>query len=172
MLVHFTAPGRYPGLSLFVTIWMGRVISHNAETKEMGEVVWVRFVLAVLATWRITHLLANEDGPWDLIARLRAQLGNRIWGRLMDCFQCLSLWVAVPIVFFVSSRPVEILFTWLALSGAACLLERIGQEPLVIQPITQSVEGGTNLGMLRSEPSEFQSPFLAEHGPSSQTADS
>ena len=31
---------------------------------------WARLVLAVFATWRITNLLANEDGPADLIARL------------------------------------------------------------------------------------------------------
>jgi len=130
----------------------------------MNEVFWARFVLAILATWRITHLLANEDGPWDLIARVRARLGNKILGRLMDCFKCLSLWVAVPIALFVSWRPVEILFTWLALSGAACLLERIGQEPLIIQPISQSAEGGTNVGMLRSETSEFQGHFLAGGG--------
>ncbi|HJP90334.1 MAG TPA: hypothetical protein VJ875_00155 [Pyrinomonadaceae bacterium] len=136
----------------------------------MSGVFWARLVLAVLATWRITHLLANEDGPWDLIARVRAPLGSRMWGRLMDCFQCLSLWVALPMAFFVSSRAVEILFTWLALSGAACLLERINQEPLVIQPITQSAEGGTNVGMLRSETREFQSPFIAGNDSASHTA--
>jgi hypothetical protein len=138
----------------------------------MSEVFWARFVLAVLATWRITHLLANEDGPEDLIVRVRAHLGNRIWGRLMDCFQCLSLWVAVPVAFFVSRRPVELLFTWLALSGAACLLERIGREPLVMQPITQSLEGGNDVGMLRSETSGFQSQFVAGDGSASHTADS
>jgi hypothetical protein len=126
----------------------------------MSEVFWARLVLAILATWRVTHLLANEDGPWDLIARVRARLGHGLLGKLMDCFKCLSLWVAVPMAFFVSRRPVEIVLTWLALSGAACLLERIGQEPLIIQPMSQSVEGGTNVGMLRSESSEFQGHFL------------
>jgi len=138
----------------------------------MSGVFWARFILAVLATWRITHLLANEDGPGDLIARVRAYLGNRIWGRLMDCFHCLSLWVAVPMALFISWRPVEILFTWLALSGAACLLERIGREPLVIQPLSQSVEGGTNVGMLRSKTSEFESTFLAGDDSASHTASS
>ena len=32
---------------------------------------WARLVLAVLATWRLTHLLAREDGPADLLVRLR-----------------------------------------------------------------------------------------------------
>ena len=91
------------------------------------------FVLAVLATWRVTHLLANEDGPADLIFRFRALLGQGLVGRLMDCFNCLSLWIAVPAALFVSRRPVEWLFTWLALSGGVCLLERTVKEPAAIQ---------------------------------------
>src|SRR5574341_2077843 len=96
---------------------------------------WARFIVAVLATWRITHLLAKEDGPADLIARFRARLGAGWAGRLMDCFHCLTFWVAAPITFFVCREPIEWLLTWPALSGAACLLERMGQEPVVIQPL-------------------------------------
>jgi len=116
---------------------------------------WIRFVLAVLATWRVTHLLANEDGPADLIVRFRALLGRSIFGQLMDCFNCLSLWIAAPAALFVSRRPVEWLFCWLALSGGACLLERLGQEPVVIQRLSQSAEGGID-DVLR--PETFQPP--------------
>jgi hypothetical protein len=98
---------------------------------------WAKFVLTVLATWRVTHLLANEDGPADLIVRLRSRLGAGFAGRMMDCFQCLSLWVAAPMALFVSRQPLEWLFTWLASSGAACLLQRLGQEPVIIQPTSQ-----------------------------------
>jgi len=121
----------------------------------------IRCALAVLATWRITHLLANEDGPADLIVRFRARLGGGVVAKMMDCFQCLSLWVALPIAFFVSRRPMDLLLVWLALSGAACLLERIGREPVIIQPISRTVEGGTDIGMLRSDTSELQERFLA-----------
>lgn len=114
---------------------------------------WTRFVLAILATWRITHLLAKEDGPADLVVRFRARLGHGMAGKLMDCFECLSLWVAVPVAFFVSRKPLDLVLTWLALSGAACLLERVGQEPVVIQPMPQTKGGGTDIGMLRSETS-------------------
>ena len=131
---------------------------------------WPSFILAVLATWRITHSLASEDGPADLIVRFRSRLGNGLAARLMDCFQCLSLWVAMPMAFFVSGRPVEIVFTWLALSGAACLLERTAREPLIIQPMSESVEGGTNVGMLRSETSEFQGHFLTGADTAGNTA--
>jgi hypothetical protein len=108
------------------------------------------FVLAVLATWRVTHLLASEDGPADLIVRLRAWLGNRSIGKLMDCFNCLSLWIAAPAAFFVSRRPLDWVFCWLALSGGACLLERLVKEPVVIQPVSQPAEGDVN-DVLRSE---------------------
>jgi len=121
---------------------------------------WMRLILAVLATWRITHLLSNEDGPADLIVRLRARLGNGFAARLMDCFQCLSLWVAAPIAFFVSRRPLDLLLTWLAISGAACLLERIGQEPVIIQPLSRAIEGGTDSGLLRTEPGDIQERYI------------
>jgi Protein of unknown function (DUF1360) len=111
---------------------------------------WLPLVLAVLATWRVTHLLASEDGPADIIVRFRALLGQSIVGKLMDCFNCLSLWIAAPAALFVSRRPLEWLLSWLALSGGACLLERIGQEPVVIQPMSQPAEGDSN-DVLRSE---------------------
>ena len=117
----------------------------------MSEVgFWIKFVLAALATWRVTHLLASEDGPADLIVRIRARLGGGLAGSLMDCFNCLSLWVAAPAALFVSRNALHWLFTWLALSGAACLLERVGNEPVVIQPISQPAEGDIN-NVLRSE---------------------
>jgi len=83
-----------------------------------------RFALASLATWRITHLLAEEDGPADVVVRLRGRLGSGQLGSLMDCFYCLSVWVAAPLGVLTARRPREAPLTWLALSGAACLLER------------------------------------------------
>ena len=38
------------------------------ETLSIG-----RFVLVSLAVWRVTHLLAEEDGPGDVVVRLRAR---------------------------------------------------------------------------------------------------
>jgi len=93
---------------------------------------WTRFVLAGLATWRVTHLVAAEDGPGDVIVRIRASLGHGWAATLMDCFQCLSLWIAAPAALFVTRDPLLWLFSWLALSGAACLLERLGQPPVAL----------------------------------------
>ncbi len=128
----------------------------------IGTNLWIRLVLAALATWRVTHLLASEDGPADLILRLRSRLGAGFAGKLMDCFHCLSFWVAAPMALFVCRNPLDLLLTWLALSGAACLLERIGQEPVVIQPDSQGTAGrDVNHGMLRTETGDAQERSLA-----------
>lgn len=118
----------------------------------MGDAeTWLRFVLAVLATWRVTHLLACEDGPADLIFRLRVRLGEGMLGRLMDCFNCLSLWVAAPISLLLSQNPVDLVLIWPALSGGACLLERAGQQPMVAEMAPKISEDVANHGMLWSE---------------------
>ncbi len=104
----------------------------------------LKFVLAVLATWRVAHLLASEDGPGDLIFRFRALFGQSVAGKLMDCFNCLSLWIAAPAALFVSKTPIEWLLSWLALSGGACLLERMVKDPVVIQSMPPSAERGIN----------------------------
>jgi hypothetical protein len=111
---------------------------------------WLRFVLAVLATWRITHLLASEDGPGDLIVRFRTTLGNSWAGKLLDCFYCLSLWIAAPAALFVSRDWLERLVSWLAISGGACLLERAFKEAVVVEALPATDQGELN-HVLRTE---------------------
>ena len=118
-----------------------------------GPSIWMRLVLAVLAVWRVTHLLAREDGPADAVARLRAAVGRGWAAKLMDCFKCLSLWTAAPAALFVSRQPLEWVFAWLALSGAACLLEQFMNDPVIIQPMNQVPDGEDSHGMLRPETS-------------------
>ena len=86
-----------------------------------------RFAVGSLATWRVAHLIAEEDGPADVVLRIREGLGSSRLGGLMDCFACVSVWVAVPISLAVAERRRDVPLTWLALSGAACLLERTTQ---------------------------------------------
>jgi hypothetical protein len=120
---------------------------------EIGP--WLRFVLAALATWRVTHLVVYEDGPWDLIVKIRRRAGNGFWGRLMDCFYCASMWVAAAVAFAVRPSPGDWVLVWLALSGAACLLDRAAREPVAIQPLAKyEEEGEAGNVMLRSESRE------------------
>jgi len=89
---------------------------------------WLSFVLGSFSVWRITHLLHAEDGPWDLLVRLRRKLGNSMLGKLTDCFYCLSLWVALPVAFYLGQGwPLKVLLWW-SISGAAILLERFSDK--------------------------------------------
>ena len=80
--------------------------------------------ISVLAAWRLTHLLQAEDGPFDIIWYIRKKAGTGFFGSLLDCFYCVSIWVAVPFAIWLGNRWWEILLYWLAISGAVCLLEQ------------------------------------------------
>jgi Protein of unknown function (DUF1360) len=88
-----------------------------------------RFTLAVLATWRLAHLVVYEDGPGDVVVHLRARAGLGWAGKVMDCFYCTSVWAAVPLAAGVAGRRRLYPLTVLAVSGAACLLEQATGRP-------------------------------------------
>jgi hypothetical protein len=104
-----------------------------------------RFAIGALATWRLVHLIAHEDGPGDVIVRLRVRVGDSPVGSLMDCFDCLSVWIAAPFALTTARRRRDVAPTWLALSAAACLLERATRDPF------ESVEGRAADGLLWPE---------------------
>jgi hypothetical protein len=113
----------------------------------MSAFYW--FVLGSLAVWRITHLLQAEDGPWDALVKLRALAGESVFGKLLDCFYCLSLWVAIPFAWLLAERWQHRIVFWLAASGAAILLERATgglREPSVAPYYEEP--GEENHGML------------------------
>lgn len=92
--------------------------------------VWYRLVLGVLVTWRVTHLLHAEDGPWRMLARTRDALSRiDMLRQLFDCFYCLSLWVAAPFAFLLGDTWTERALLVPALSAGAILLERLTAEP-------------------------------------------
>jgi hypothetical protein len=83
-----------------------------------------RFLIAALFTWRVTHFLQSEDGPWDVGMRLRRAAGDGRIGHLLDCFYCLSIWIGLSAALLISSDVINFVLVWPALSGAAILLER------------------------------------------------
>jgi hypothetical protein len=113
--------------------------------------IW-RFILSALAVWRLTHLLAEEDGPWDLIVRLRSRLGSGFFGSLMDCFYCLSLWFSLPFAIWLANGGwIAILLHWQALSGAACLLEKTTGPREIHFPVVHSLEGDAPCVVVKNE---------------------
>ncbi len=87
-------------------------------------------VLGVLAAWRMTHLLNAEDGPWDLLVKLRRLAGNGVFGSVLNCFYCLSLWVSAPLAWLLGDGWKDRLLLWLAISAGAILLQKAtSREP-------------------------------------------
>lgn len=85
--------------------------------------VW--WCAGILATWRVTHLVVAEDGPWNVVARLRTLAGSGFFGQLMDCFYCCSLWAAAPVAWWLGTSSPERVLAWLSCSAGAILLERL-----------------------------------------------
>lgn len=96
-------------------------------------------VLGILSVWRITHLLYGENGPWNAFERLRESVDDGFWGRVVSCFYCLSVWVAVPFASLLGEGWLERLLLVPALSAGAILLERLTSRSQSI-PIAHYVE--------------------------------
>ena len=82
-------------------------------------------VLAVLAVYRIAHMLARENGPADLFARLRtfvaSRYGHDSWqADGVTCPLCLSFWIS----FAIPLAPTP-LITILAIAGGVLVVHRV-----------------------------------------------
>ena len=67
---------------------------------------WFEFLIMGLATWRISSIIADEDGPYEMFGRLRKWAGeyepypttgqreaSTPWGKGIICIWCLSCYV-------------------------------------------------------------------------------
>ena len=118
------------------------------ESNSEMRLYW--FIIGTLSVWRVTHLLAAEDGPWQLVVRLRRQAGEGFFGELLDCFYCLSLWIAAPVAWVIGGSWNERVLLWLALSGGAIFLERTTDRGRVVAAQYYE-EREVEDGMLRKE---------------------
>ena len=90
-----------------------------------------KYAIAVIIVWRLTHLISSEDGPFDLIIKLRKLAGNTFFGKLMDCFYCLSVWIGLLCALYVTSKLDEIIILTLFYSGASILLEKLTNKNFI-----------------------------------------
>lgn len=85
-------------------------VAHQIELKDLP--------IYGAATWRVTYMLVNETGPFDIFVKLR-----ELWGIKHDedgvpllfphgvplaCMWCTSVWVAAAMI-FVPRKIVELL---------------------------------------------------------------
>ena len=101
-------------------------------------------LIGVLCVWRITHLVQAEDGPWDIMVLFRRAVGNGVFGKMLDCFQCSSLWIAIPFAWWTGSGTVHGILLWLAFSAGAILLERLTSRAPSIPPALYTEDLYTN----------------------------
>lgn len=93
--------------------------------------------LIILATWRLTSLLVDEEGPLGCFYHLRQLVGiihdddkgpvgdnGSFWAGLLGCFDCTSVWVSgLLVLIFSLDRTAPLL--WLAGSAGAMMIERM-----------------------------------------------
>jgi hypothetical protein len=89
------------------------------------------YLILALATWRLTNLIV---GPLEVFARFRViagvqendygRFGTTELARMLACFWCASIWVALCVYILYLFAPVEI-FIPFALSGAAIVISEL-----------------------------------------------
>ena len=55
----------------------------------------VEILITALASWRVSHMLANEAGPFDVFIKLSVWLEDNELGKMMNCVKCLSIWFSL-----------------------------------------------------------------------------
>ena len=94
-----------------------------------------QIIVLALAVWRVSYMLAREEGPAGVFVWLRRTLGARevmqgLWqadntlGKLVLCPLCLSVWLAMPAALLMAAPTAPwLVATWLAISGLSCLAQ-------------------------------------------------
>ena len=97
-------------------------------------------LLLSLATWRLTSLLNQEDGPFKMFRKIREMTGithykdgkiceipDKFLCELLSCHWCLSIWVSAAMVFaYIFLPQITIYFAlWLSLSTISIVVNDV-----------------------------------------------
>lgn len=86
------------------------------------------YLLSILAVYRLARMLAQEEGPFDVFARIRGRIdpNQETWiGRGINCALCLGFWLSL--VFAVALNWAQViapptLLDWFAIAGGQAAL--------------------------------------------------
>jgi hypothetical protein len=109
----------------------------------------VAIVIGALATWRVTHLLHAEEGPGAVFETFRRRMRAASLGGVVDCFLCLSLWIAAPVAAMTAATWREGILLWPALSALAIAFERLTTMGRPVAAYQEHLTGDDDDAMLR-----------------------
>lgn len=89
--------------------------------------------LAILACYRLSQLLAIDDGPYNVFLEWRKWLGRRangstFWHNVAEMFHCpfcLGVWFAFPLALLIDGN---FLLLWLGIAGGQAFLEELRND--------------------------------------------
>lgn len=90
---------------------------------EFPSILWVRVLVLVFATWRVSLLLVKDEGPFSIFETLRYVVRDTQAGVLLACVRCTSFWVAW-VVLGLAWLNLWWLLAGFALSGGVWALQR------------------------------------------------
>lgn len=95
----------------------------------MNSLLWLASLLAV---YRASRMISQdgEDGPFDLLARMREKVGQRSWvGRGLHCFYCVSFWAGLAAAVWLAAFGLigwtTLPLWWFGLSGGAMVVFKV-----------------------------------------------
>lgn len=98
----------------------------------------VQMIIIGIAVWRLSYMLVEEEGPYEIFTRLRNWLGtdvdedhrnqhlNTLRG-ILECIYCISVWLGFFFVAVYVISPLAAMYIALpfALSAIAIFLDKI-----------------------------------------------
>ncbi len=92
--------------------------------------LYLAIALSILAIYRVSYLIAKEDGPFDVFALIRGKISQENWiGRGLNCVLCLSFWLSlIPALWLFWGRPVNIIAGWFGIAGSVLVLYKVLDE--------------------------------------------
>lgn len=76
-------------------------------------------LIAILAVWRFTNLLVEENGPGDIFKKFRKLFGGEI------CWWCCSVWVGLLAALLISNDVGHVILLTLAFSAGAIIVDEL-----------------------------------------------
>lgn len=89
----------------------------------MSNLSLFSFIVMTLVVWRVSVLIAADEGPFSLIEKARSRIDphQSTWlGRGVRCVGCVSFWASLAAALIVQASVWE----WLGMAGGALLIHK------------------------------------------------